>query len=103
MIYLTVRSVVFTVFSFSLLFFSGESYAVRYYHDGYQHYAPYVCYKARYKVRHSYYTDLFYRGCHRSYRSCSYSGSYHFGRYSSRYAVSKALRRCSRSAPRFVD
>lgn len=96
-----IKGIIF--FTFSLFLFSNASYAVRYYHDGYRSYAPYVCYKSRYKVRHSNYTDLLYRGCHRSNSACRHSSSYHFGRYSSSYASRAALRRCARSAPRYVD
>jgi hypothetical protein len=91
------------IFAFSLFFCSSASYAVRYYHDGYSRYAPYVCYKSRYKVRHAYYTDLLYRGCHRSSIACRYSNSYHFGRYSSSQAAQSAFKRCARSLPRYVD
>jgi hypothetical protein len=64
---------------------------------------PYVCYEKRIKIELEGEVLLKYKGCFRVDVSCKSIGRAHFGKYPNDYKAYKALKRCLRAAPKFVD
>jgi|GEM_PF-906281 len=66
---------------------------------------PYVCYDKRVIVYDDYGRISYkrYDGCKRTDGPCRRFGKEHFGKYPNDYEAYKAMRRCVRSNPRFVD
>jgi len=69
----------------------------------YTHMFPYVCYEKRIKVKVAGEILLKYKDCFRTDASCKSIGRAHFGKYPNDFESYKALNRCVKAKPKFID